>query len=104
MAGWLAHAQLRIEPRLLADIPEQTKPGQRKHAYHQQAFFHVMTPEMAKLMRKHRLDFIYIELVEQFIETYRRACAETRIDYVMTDTSVPYDFMLSRYIAKRNMP
>ena len=47
---------------------------------------------------------IYLEQVEKFIETYRRACAESAIDYVMTDTSVPYDFMLSRYIAKRNMP
>ncbi|HUT93434.1 MAG TPA: DUF58 domain-containing protein [Thermoguttaceae bacterium] len=46
----------------------------------------------------------YVEQIEEFIETYRRACAETNIDYVMTDTSVPYDFMLSRYIAKRNVP
>ena len=46
----------------------------------------------------------YREQIDGFIETYRRACAETRIDYVMTDTSTPYDFMLSRYIAKRNMP
>jgi uncharacterized protein (DUF58 family) len=46
----------------------------------------------------------YIEQVEQFIETYRRSCNESNIDYVMTDTSVPYDFMLSRYIAKRNRP
>ena len=45
---------------------------------------------------------VYKEQVEEFIETYRRACAESHIDYVMTDTSVPYDFMLSRYIAKRN--
>jgi len=47
---------------------------------------------------------VYIEQVEAFIETYRRACAETQIDYVMTDTTVPYDFMLSQYVAKRNMP
>jgi len=47
---------------------------------------------------------VYVEQIEAFIETYRRACAETNVDYVMTDTSVPYDFMLSRYIAKRNMP
>jgi uncharacterized protein (DUF58 family) len=44
---------------------------------------------------------VYKEQVEQFIETYRRACAESHIDYVMTDTSTPYDLMLSRYIAKR---
>lgn len=47
---------------------------------------------------------VYVEQIEEFIEGYRRACAESQIDYVMTDTSVPYDFMLSKYIAKRNMP
>ncbi len=46
----------------------------------------------------------YIEQIEAFIEQYRRTCAEAQIDYVLTDTTVPYDFMLSRYIAKRNMP
>jgi uncharacterized protein (DUF58 family) len=46
----------------------------------------------------------YREQIQAFVESYRRACAETQIDYVITDTSVPYDFMLSRYIAKRNMP
>lgn len=46
----------------------------------------------------------YLRQIEAFIEGYRRACAEAGIDYVMTDTTVPYDFMLSRYIAKRNMP
>ncbi len=39
--------------------------------------------------------------IEQFIESYRRGCAESNIDYVMTDTTTPYDFMLSRYLAKR---
>jgi uncharacterized protein (DUF58 family) len=46
----------------------------------------------------------YLEQIEAFIERYRRACAEAQIDYVITDTSVPYDFMLSRYIARRNVP
>ena len=45
----------------------------------------------------------YTEQIEQFIEAYRRSCAETQIDYVMTDTSVPYDFMLSKYLSKRNL-
>lgn len=45
---------------------------------------------------------VYKEQVEEFISTYRRACREAGIDYVLTDTSTPYDFMLSRYIAKRN--
>jgi len=46
----------------------------------------------------------YKSQIEQFIENYRRSCAEAGIDYVMTDTDTPYDFMLSRYIAKRNRP
>ncbi|HID77567.1 MAG TPA: DUF58 domain-containing protein [Planctomycetaceae bacterium] len=45
----------------------------------------------------------YVEQVEQFIEGYRRTCRESNIDYVLTDTSVPYDFMLSKYLAKRNV-
>jgi len=45
----------------------------------------------------------YLDEIEAFIEGYRRACAEAQIDYVATDTSVPYDFMLARYIAKRNV-
>jgi uncharacterized protein (DUF58 family) len=45
----------------------------------------------------------YLEQIEAFVEGYRRACAEAQIDYVITDTSVPYDFMLARYIAKRNV-
>jgi len=47
---------------------------------------------------------VYKEQLEEFIETYRRACAEAAIDYVLTDTSTPYVFMLSRYIATRNRP
>jgi len=45
---------------------------------------------------------VYREQIDAFIETYRRNCRESNIDYVLTDTSIPYDFMLSRYIAKRN--
>ncbi|MBN1591478.1 MAG: DUF58 domain-containing protein [Pirellulales bacterium] len=44
----------------------------------------------------------YLAQIRAFIEGYRRACAEGHIDYVTTDTSVPYDYMLSRYLAKRN--
>jgi uncharacterized protein (DUF58 family) len=44
----------------------------------------------------------YREQVQQFIAGYRRTCADAQIDYVLTDTSVPYDFMLTQYLAKRN--
>lgn len=47
---------------------------------------------------------VYRRQVEEFIAAYRRACAEVKIDYVLAETSTPYDFMLSRYIAARNNP
>ncbi|MBN1853240.1 MAG: DUF58 domain-containing protein [Pirellulales bacterium] len=44
----------------------------------------------------------YREQMQAFIDTYRKACADCQIDYIMTHTSVPYDLMLSRYLAKRS--
>jgi uncharacterized protein (DUF58 family) len=43
----------------------------------------------------------YCKRVAEFIDSYRSICANCQIDYVMTDTSVAYDFMLSRYLARR---
>ncbi len=64
------------------------------------AFYDLETNERIQVDPAYVRD-VYLEQVEAFIETYRRACAESHIDYVMTDTSTPYDLMLSRYIAKR---
>jgi len=44
----------------------------------------------------------YLEEIEQFLTAYRRGCADENIDYVLADTSTPYDVMLTRYLAKRN--
>ncbi|MEN6404927.1 MAG: DUF58 domain-containing protein [Thermoguttaceae bacterium] len=46
----------------------------------------------------------YAAQMTEFIDHYRRACAEAQIDYVRTDTSTPYDLMLTRYLAARNRP
>ena len=44
----------------------------------------------------------YQRQIDEFIESYRKGCADVGAEYVMTDTSVPYDFMLSRHLAKRS--
>jgi uncharacterized protein (DUF58 family) len=44
----------------------------------------------------------YLTEIRAFVEEYRRACADAQIDYVAVDTSTPYDFMLSRYLAARS--
>jgi uncharacterized protein (DUF58 family) len=46
----------------------------------------------------------YLKQIKTFCDDYRRSCAEAEIDYVGVDTSTPYDYMLSRYIAKRSRP
>lgn len=43
----------------------------------------------------------YRRTVQEFIADYRRACADCRVDYVQTHTGVPYDVMLSHYLAGR---
>ncbi len=44
----------------------------------------------------------YQRRIREFIDTYRRACNQSRVDYVTTDTEVPYDLMLSAYLNKRS--
>jgi uncharacterized protein (DUF58 family) len=44
---------------------------------------------------------VYRKQIGDFLDEYRRACAEAQIDYVLADTSVPYDFMITKYLNKR---
>jgi uncharacterized protein (DUF58 family) len=43
----------------------------------------------------------YRKQMQEFLATYRRACAEAQIDYILADTTIPYDFMLTKYLSKR---
>jgi uncharacterized protein (DUF58 family) len=43
----------------------------------------------------------YRRQLDEFVSRYRRICADCQFDYVLTDTSVPFDQMLARYLEKR---
>ena len=43
----------------------------------------------------------YLSQIEQFVDSYRMECSESRVEYVVTDTSVPYEFLLTAYLGKR---
>lgn len=106
----------------LYDEPEEVMRGLHhfRHRRHEVIVFHVFDKAELEFSFKDTIAFhdletderiqidptyvrdAYLEQIRQFTETYRRECAESQIDYIMTDTSVPYDFMLSRYLAKRN--
>lgn len=91
-----------------------------RHRRHDVILFHVFDKAELEFTFRETARFVDLETGEQlqvdpgfvrdhyqaqlreFIDGYRRACSDCRIDYVMTDTSVPYDFMLSRYLSKRS--
>ena len=43
----------------------------------------------------------YLERIQDFVDTYRRDCAESRVDYLEIDTQTPYDRLLLTYLMKR---
>jgi len=45
----------------------------------------------------------YLSELRAFIDRYKKACSDSDTEYVLTDTSVPYDFLLRSYLAKRQM-
>ncbi len=65
------------------------------------AFYDLETNERIQVDPAYVRD-VYLEQIEEFIAGYRRACAESSIDYVLADTTTPYDLMLSRYLTKRS--
>jgi len=65
------------------------------------AFYDLETNERIQVDPAYVRD-VYLEQMEEFIAGYRRACAESYIDYMLVDTTTPYDLMLSRYLSRRN--
>ena len=43
----------------------------------------------------------YLEKLNQFIQSYRRGCGASQIDYVQLDTATPFDYALSEYLSRR---
>jgi len=106
----------------LYDDPEEVMRGLHhfRHRRHEVIVFHIFDKAELDFSFKDTIAFhdletderiqidpayvrdAYLEQIRDFTETYRRQCAESQIDYIMTDTSTPYDFMLSRYLAKRS--
>jgi len=43
----------------------------------------------------------YLTELRAFIDRYKKACSDSDSEYVLTDTSVPYDFLLRSYLARR---
>lgn len=105
----------------LYDDPREVIRGLRHFRYkkHEVILFHIFDKWELDFPFRKLSDFIDMETNEEiqvdpryirdeyrkemqgFIEGYKRDCATSQVEYVQTDTSVPYDFMLFSYLAKR---
>ncbi|MFO0910117.1 MAG: DUF58 domain-containing protein [Isosphaeraceae bacterium] len=90
-----------------------------RHKRHEVILFHILDPAERDLPYREMVNLVDLETgerievdpasvreeyrrqVEEALSRFRRICAECRIDYVLADTTVPYDFMLSRYLESR---
>ena len=43
----------------------------------------------------------YLAELRAFIDRHKKACSDADIEYVLVDTSVPYEFLLRSYLARR---
>jgi len=90
-----------------------------RHKKHEVIVFHIFDKWELEFPFKKLTDFIdmetneriqvdpkyareeYLKLINEFIESYKRDCSTSRIEYVQTDTTVPYDVMLLAFLARR---
>lgn len=105
----------------LLDDPAKVISGLKhfRHRKHEVIVFHIMDP--MELAFDYGTDAIFRDVetgeeivtqpvhirneyrrqVEAFVQTYRRACREDRIDYVLLNTSEDFDRALFQYLIKR---
>jgi hypothetical protein len=108
----------------LYDDPEAVEPALHHFHYkrHEVIVFHVLDHAEITFPFRDTASFVDMETGERlqvdpayvrdeyrrqldaFIDRYRKICADCQFDYVLTDTSVPFDSMLSRYLEKRTRP
>ncbi len=76
-------------------------PLERSFAFGSDAVFKDM--ETGEQMTTHpwHIQRSYRAAMEQFLERYRTQCREHNIDYVLMDTSTPFDIALTKYLGTR---
>ncbi len=105
----------------LFDEPKEVMRALRhfRHKKHEVIIFHVLDRAEVEFPFERLTNFIDMETrerlqvdpryvrddyrrqIDEFIANYRRDCAESLVEYVPTNTSLPFDFLLASYLAKR---
>jgi len=76
-------------------------PMERSFAFGTDALFRDMETEEELPTQPWHIQKAYRESFQQFLDYYKRECRENAIDYVLLDTSIPFDKALFEYLNKR---
>jgi hypothetical protein len=78
-------------------------PLERSFAFDTDAEFKDMETSELLMTQPWQIKRAYQETMAAFLERYKRECRENYIDYVLLDTTTPYDVALFQYLNKREM-
>lgn len=76
-------------------------PLERSFAFGSDAIFKDMETGEELMTQPWHIQKAYQESFRDFLATYKRECRENAIDYVLLDTSMPFDKALVEYLTKR---
>jgi uncharacterized protein (DUF58 family) len=77
-------------------------PYERSFAYGQDAIFKDMETGEELLTQPYQIQSAYQTEMRKFLERYKRECREHNIDYLLVDTTTPFDVVLIEYLNKRS--
>ncbi len=76
-------------------------PLERSFAFGGDAVFRDMESREELMTRPWHIEQAYRETMTEFIDRYRKECLDNNIDYVLLDTTTPFDKALFEYLTKR---
>ncbi len=76
-------------------------PLERSFAFGNDAIFKDMETREELMTQPWHIQREYQQSMLEFLETYKRECRDNAIDYVLLDTSTPFDKALFEYLNKR---
>lgn len=76
-------------------------PLERSFAFGRDAIFKDLETREELTTQPWHIQKAYQESMRSFLESYKRSCREYTIDYVLLDTSTPFDVALFEYLHKR---
>ncbi len=76
-------------------------PLERSFAFGRDAVFKDLETSEELTTQPWHIQKAYQESIKSFLQSYKRSCRENAIDYVLLDTSTPFDVALFEYLHKR---